>query len=704
MSGNVHNNNDASEFLKETCKKYLQIEPFKRSFPKRSFFSSSEIDRKQIINTINYLNFLDEQLFIYLTDPQTHEGLFFRAFPGPCTGKEINCSFTDETIINFDDYSFQGFLIDNGKSIILVEADLIHVSVRSIQVRLKKSGTVFHTRHAQRFACHRIDAVLQQGGVTIEGSLEEFNPSGLRIALKENSYDKPSLLSLKKNISIELLSGDKKVFSGLASLIREDSKKNILVVKPHNLPQTLYRQRESRNPRTVFSPSLKVVFDHPLILKKTSFDVVDITTSGFSVNTDSDTSFLMPGMIIDDVTITRPGLFKLNLSAQVVYERQLKKKKIKYGFAIRDMDVVTHNQLYDMYCNAIDKHANFTRHVNMGLLWEFFFESGFIYPQKYSSFSRYKEEYKKTYEKLYHHSPEVFANFTYQANEKIYGHVSIIKAYERTWMIHHLAAKPMDTKRTGLHVLNHVLNYFDGFYRMPSIGMDYMIFYFRPDNHFPNYFFGGFCRDYNDPQGCSMDCFAYLTAAPVSGEKVLPKGWKIMECSSDDISDMKSGYKKLSDGLMVDAFCLDEKKGPESSLEECYKKYGLKRRHTAYALKHNGKAKAYIIADESNMGINLSDLLNCIKIIIVDSADLPWDILRTSLGSLHKLYSAQDTPVLIFPYQYADNQKISYNKKYNLWVLSAKASDSYSEHLKKQAKIRPIKLIFKMLLTRFLNR
>jgi hypothetical protein len=37
----------------------------------------------------------------------------------------------------------------------------------------------------------------------------------------------------------------------------------------------------------------------------------------------------------------------------------------------------------------------------------------------------------------------------------------------------------MGRKRTGLFVLNHILNYFDGLYRMPSIGMDYMIFYFR---------------------------------------------------------------------------------------------------------------------------------------------------------------------------------------------------------------------------------
>jgi len=704
MVSDVHSSTDIKEVPGSSSHKYPQAMQFKRANLKRSMFSSSRVDQKKIINIINFHNFNDEQVFALMVYPLTKEELLFRVLPGPCIGAELICTLPEGTHLSFDNFELKGLVIDNGKSIILMQADPIRASSQSITMKLRKSGTIYNTRHAKRFYCHLVDAVLKQGDREIEGSLEEFNPSGLRIALKGNFTEVISSLHSDKEFTIHLTRGDDRIFSGLGNLIRIEDKNNVLVVNPLNLPQQRYKPRKFRNPRMIFSPVPKVIFNHPFTLKRVIFDVVDITTSGFSVVANSDTSLLIPGMIIDIVTITRPGLFKMKCSAQVVHASPQQKNRIKYGFAIKDIDVVTYNQLFDMYSNAIDRHANVSRDVNMDLLWEFFFESGFIYPNKYSCFSQYKEEYKKTYETLYHNSPEIFANFTYQENDAIYGHVSIIKSYERTWMIHHLAATPMGTKRTGLFVLNHILNYFDGFYRMPSIGMDYMIFYFRPDNKFPDHFFGGFCREYKNPQGCSMDCFAYITQPLTATKTALPENWTLSECSREDIVELRSSYKKLSGGLMVDAFCLDGEIDAAGSINDLYRKYGLKREYKAHVLKHSGMTKAYMIVDESDMGVNLSELLNSIKIIVTDNTDLPWGILKASLGRFSGLYRTSNVPVLIYPYQYADKQGITYSKKYNLWVLSARASDDYSEHLKTQAKIRPARLFLKILLSRIFKK
>jgi len=704
MDIDVHSITDVKEVTGSSSHKYPQATQFKRSKLKRSIFSSSRIDQKKIINIINFHNFNDEQIFILMADPLTKEELLFRVLPGPCIGVELTCTLPEGTPLSLDNVALKGLVIDNGQSIILMQADPVRVSSKSITMKFHKSGTIYNARHAKRFYCHLVDSLLKQGDREIKGSLEEFNPSGLRISVKGNITEVIASLSSEKEFTIHLTRGDERIFSGLGNLIRVEEMNNVLVVNPLNIPQQLYKQKKFRNPRMIFSPGPKVIFNHPFTLKRVTFDVVDITTSGFSVEAHSDTSLLIPGMIIGTATITRPGLFNLKCSAQVVHASPQKKNRVKYGFAINDTDVVTYNQLFDMYSNAIDKHANVSRDVNMDLLWEFFFESGFIYPNKYSCFSQYKEDYKKTYEKLYHSSPEIFANFAYQENDAIYGHVSIIKSYERTWMIHHLAAKPMGTKRTGLFVLNHILNYFDGFYRMPSIGMDYMIFYFRPDNKFPDHFFGGFCREYKNPQGCSMDCFAYITQPLAATKTALPENWTLRECSRQDIAELRSSYKKLSGGLMVEAFCLDGRIDPAGSISELYGKYGLKREYKAHVLKHDGKTKAYMIVDESDMGVNLSELLNSIKIIVTDKTDLPWDILKSSVGMFSGLYRTANVPVLVYPYQYADEQAVTYSKKYNLWVLSARASDDYSEHLKTQAKIRPARLFLKILLSRIFRK
>jgi hypothetical protein len=704
MNNEVQDGTVTKEGLQGTYNRHVQAVPFRRSYPKLSILTSSKITQKKFINILNFHNFVDEQVFIQVVYPLTKEEFLFRVIPGPCIGSELTCNLPEGTQLSFDNYMLKSLVIDDGKSIMIMQVDPIHITSHSITVKLRKSGTVHDMRDSKRFSCHMVDAIVQQEDMKFEGSLEEFNPSGLRIILKDNLAEVTSSLNPAQDISIHLTRGGKKIFSGFGSLIRIETGNNIIVVTPHNLPQKRYTQRKLRNPRINFSPTPKVFFEHPLTLKMVAFDVVDATTSGFSVIADSDTSLLMPGMIIDNVTITRSGLFKMKLFAQVVYSSPQKKGKMKYGFAILDIDWASYNQLFDMYCNTVDKHANFSRDVNMALLWEFFFESGFIYPKKYLCFSQHKEDYKKTYERLYHHSPEIFANFTYQENDAIYGHVSIIKSYERTWMIHHLAAKPMGTKRTGLFVLNHILNYFDGFYRMPSIGMEYMIFYFRPENRFPDHFFGGFCRELNDPKRCSMDCLAYLTNPLPQKGTSLPEDWVLQECSIEDINDLRSSYNNLSGGLMIDSFCLDKNKVPTGTIENLYGKYNLKRRYTAHVLKHDHRPKAYMIADESDMGINLSELLNSIKIVVTDSTDLPWDILHASLGRFVEIYGSRNVPVLVYPHQYVDNQKIMYDKKYNLWVLGASASDDYSEHLKKQARIRPVRLFLKILLSRILNK
>ena len=48
-------------------------------------------------------------------------------------------------------------------------------------------------------------------------------------------------------------------------------------------------------------------FTHPLTGKRVSYDIININSSGFSVMVESDTTLLMPGMIIDEASIEFAG-------------------------------------------------------------------------------------------------------------------------------------------------------------------------------------------------------------------------------------------------------------------------------------------------------------------------------------------------------------------------------------------------------------
>ena len=105
--------------------------PFRRSDLKRSPFFSSSIDQKQFVNAMNFRNFVDDQIFAHMILPHTKEEFLFKVIPGPCTGSEVTFSLPEESIHDFEDFVFKGLLVDNGKSVIMMQADPVLVTSRS---------------------------------------------------------------------------------------------------------------------------------------------------------------------------------------------------------------------------------------------------------------------------------------------------------------------------------------------------------------------------------------------------------------------------------------------------------------------------------------------------------------------------------------------------------------------------------------------
>ena len=72
----------------------------------------------------------------------------------------------------------------------------------------------------------------------------------------------------------------------------------------------------------------------------------------------------------------------------------------------------------------------------------------------------------------------------------------------------------------------------------------------------------------------------------------------------------------------------------------------------------------------SDVGLNLSDLTNCIQVIILDPESFPKEIVFLTLSILTHKYQQNDIPVLVYPVSYAEASDIAYDKKYSLWCLN----------------------------------
>ena len=658
-----------------------------------AFAQEPKISKKILINLINHKHFTKELISIHVRNTQTQEEFLQYGEPGPFLDDNVTIRFADPGAFDPQYHTPLNVIIDNRKSLIVFPINLQSVHQREMVIRFPEKAYAYSKRQAMRHACEGVQAEIFQGQVNDFGVLEDINPYNLRIRFK-NKQDLNSGMPL----FLKLYHKKRTYFFGEGRIVRSSKDGKELIVEPVHNHRPVLEPRKYPSFRVRIIPEPLIRFVHPLCGVEQQYKIEDISTSGFSITVPDKESLLIPGMIIPSLILQLPGMLNhLKCTVQVIYRRKQKKDLAKYGFYILDMSLHEQRLLYDAVSKVVDPNVNLTGKVNMDSLWELFFESGFIYPDKYGIISPYKEKLKDVYRKLYEEGQDIFSHLTYQDQGQIFGHLSMVKAYENSWIIHHLAARPLRGKRTGLKTLNHFVNYLDCLYRLPdsSKTMRYNFCYYRPENSFSDFYFGGVCKIFNNREICSMDLFGYMPMDVSPEEKPLPAGWHLEPFSNDDLMQMRNYYEGAGGGMMLDAYALEYRTvehekllgsstGHPLSIKAMYEKIGLWRDCKVYSIKHQQVFKAALIVDTSDLGVNMSELLNSIKVIIIDK-DLPWPILQNTVSRLGKIYESEKIMILIYPYDYLKQQGVECKKRYNFWVLNTNLDSRSMDIIKKRA-------------------
>jgi hypothetical protein len=677
-----------------------QISPNKTGLPPwifkhqdliRATEGAETLNQEQLINAVNRIHFKEGSILVHLRHPKYGESVLVRAYPQACFNGDLTCHWSEQkpSILDILRYQVLHLIIANGKSLVLVPAELKAMGEKSLRIQLPKKSYVIGHRQAKRYACKGVSVELTQNGFCAKGELLDFSPVGLRTTVRPDSECSFHWLNPDEQVSMLLRHGRQILFSGTCSFIREqgNSEERELVLAPCGHVIKRFKGKQIRNPRLRLAPSPTVTFDHPFAKKKFHLEVKDISTSGFSVCEKFDEGVLMPGMILPELVINFVGELKINCTVQVIYRNEKKTDYIQSGLAILDMDINAYCLLTHILTKALDEHAYLSDVVDMEALWEFFFESGFIYPTKYRLIHSHREDLSQTYQKLYQEKPEIAKHFTYQKNGRIYGHISMVRAYEKAWIIHHYAARSMEKRRTGFMVLKQMMHYLNDMCRLPSAKMDYVMCYFRPENKFPKLVFGGFAKALDNGQACSMDLFAYLPYTSLSLGTELPEEWLLKESTERDLWELRRFYSHYSGGLLLDALGLEQKASGQEGLDRVYSRLGFHRNCKTYSLSHQGELGAVLIVNRSELGLNFSELLNGIKILVTNPRALPWNILSIAVAKLTAGYDMEKVPVLFYPFEYVQAQEIPYEKQYQLWTLDVRYGQEYMEFMQRKFKI-----------------
>ncbi len=661
------------------------------------------VSRRSVINRINHVHFVEGEVEAHIIDVDSGEEFVEKVLPGPFIQGRCEIALRDDNLDLSGRYKAVGLIIDDGKTMVFAPVETERQTQKMFAVMLSSEAFVFGKRQNRRYHSENVMAEIWHADFNGHGVLEDFSPSGMRIRLDMDRHATLTCLQKDLPIRIKLTSDEHMIFAGECMYVRSVSSEGskAIVVHPINavesyrrIERAFKRKRKNRNPRLKLKPAPRIVFEHPFTGKTVKCDLADIATSGFAFYEKAEDACLFPGMVIPELEIIFASRLRVSCSTQVLYAETKKNGMMRYGLTITDMDVHSYSRLFDVLSTADDRYGNMNDMIDMDALWEFFFDSGFIYPEKYEIISDYRNDFKKLYQNLYleHDCREVFVHYTYQNNGRIYGHISMVRGYPRLWMIHHLAARPMNGKRVGLRVLDQGFNFIDGLYRLPSVKMDYMMFYYRPTNAFTDYFFGDFHKFVNNGDACSVDLFAYNSFDLDSGVEPAAD-CEISESTDEDLRTACDFYRRASGGLFFDALNIINDLPGEEPLADLYGRYGLTRQSRHYSIKRDGHLVALAIVDQSDFGVNLSEFLNSMKVIVIDQERLSCELLRAAVSRLGRVYGVDRIPVMIYPSEYLESKGLQIDRYYNLWILNSKFGDEFIEYTKQRARLRAGRIV-----------
>jgi hypothetical protein len=587
-------------------------------------------------------------------------------------------------------YELQSLHIRDDDKLMVVIPNLGGLDNEGISVTLPEDGMQFNSRKVMHYPCDNARIRIEQKGVAMAGELLDFHAGAFCMLADERYAGSQATLVPDGVWGTTLFTKQDIVFSGECKVVRkgDHGEASVVVLAPIQSNIPVQKPKKHRCSRVKPVPAPHIRFRHQLTGKMVILDVIEISGSGFSVSEEARNALLLPGLSIPSLELKLSNLYSIKCSARVIH-RTLSSDQTAdddlyiCGIVITAMDMGDHTKLVAYIQQAHDQHTLICNSPDMDEMWRFFFETGFLYPKKFHHIHSQQSIIKKTLEKIYLDHPSTSRHFIIQDRGVIKGLIALQRVYKYTWMMHHLAARK-DAVVAGPKVLRLIGSFINDSYHLEANRMKYAILYYRPENKFPKLVFGGVAKSVQNPQICSLDTFAYFQVAPSAGNQLkIDQPWRLAKTTHEDLKALETFYMRISGGLMLRAFDLLPDSVDDIELATAYQQANLKRERFLYTLRKAHTPMAIIMVQITDIGINLSDLTNCMHVFLLNPEGTHKALLESVLSHLARRYDQAKTIVNLFPESFAADMALEYEKPYTLWTYEMQYSDYYYDHLKK---------------------
>lgn len=644
---------------------------------------------RYLIDKINYCHFQDRTISLILRHNTLNRLKTIEAKVLPCDGFELICQLTavdyNERILS--KFEVNKIHISFNNTFLYFYPKYAYSSSEYLYIGLPEYIEEIMLAEPYKSNCQNVQAQVICEQDILNAKPLQFNSSIIELLVYRHEHEKNTWISFKNTVLLLLYSNDEVYFSGHCNICTEIEVENgiyLILELPYN-SSSMLNKRKYRSQRIALTPSPEVIFKHPIDNKLYTFKAKDISGKGISFEVPFEYNFCFPRLTIPNLSIRFGFQFSLVTKMQIIYCMSYNDEsdRIICGGCFLNLDLDTITNILGLLQHVQNEKSYVDdKTIGSDQIWKFFFESGFIPPDKYANIAQEKDKIKSLYTSLYSGSPHISKQFTYQENGEILAHVSMVRFFERAWLIHHHAADNHKKPYAGIKVLSQVSHYVNEVHHYDAANMDKVMCFYQTEKKFPERVFGGVAYNINDRKKCSTDTFAYIHSATKLPHNVFIKDHLVEPALNDDIEDFIYTYNKISNGLLLNTFHFRDS---ENLIYE-YNWFGMHRNLKSYVVCINNITIAIILVVFSDISLNLSNLTNCIYFFCIDQEKVTQSIINSSINEVSKLEKLNDLSIMIFPYDIVKNKDIYYEKKYTLWILNLDYLDEYFEFCNKMFK------------------
>jgi hypothetical protein len=415
--------------------------------------------------------------------------------------------------------------------------------------------------------------------------------------------------------------------------------------------------------------------------------VLELSSTGFSFALDPTFDLFPPGMRLSRVELKLPD-FTLACAGEVKNLAPLPgdAQALRCGVSFEGLDTETRERLVDAAMRHRYPGLEDGRVLSFEQIFRFFQETRFMYPAKLAALEPFMPAVRRTFTQLQSKESTVFKSLIYREGGKTLAHGSCVRVYRRTFVLQHLAGI---THRLSHRPAPQVLNLGLAEYFGQSTDLEYLKFFFRPDNRWPSRVFGGFARKLSDRHLSDLRTFEYLG---IDTGVELPEraSVRVVEAAVGDLGLIERHFVATEKGLLLRSDDLTRGALSLRELDAEFGDLGLTRKRAVLLALREGEPVGFALCELSSPGMNLSELFSAFRIHLLPAAGEPDDPRRRDVElalcrAALQFYRREGRPLAVALFSEGDPVArilpALTRKQYTCWTVHRSLCPSFCEHV-----------------------